>query len=203
MEFLAIVGDPGSGKTNMLVRYLVNEQKSDTPIISNLRSLNIPQTYMGFDALIRAAENEDDRLEGAYVGTDELGIGADSYKFLSAKNEGLTTLNTQRRKFHLRWAYTVQRFSMITKRLRLLTDGFVSMTDPDRNIMHDRFGRKVKFHRDVCMGVFRADFFDRDMRLIKTRLFNGRRYWKYYNTDERIATKDALLVPDDGEDDDY
>lgn len=203
MEFVAIIGDPGSGKTNMMVRYLFNEYQSGTPIISNLRSLKFPQTYMGFNDLIEAAKRDDPRLNGAYVGTDELGLGADSYEFFSNKNKGLTDLNAQRRKFHLRWIYSVQRFSMISKRLRLLTDGFVSMTDMDKQNMRRPDGSFVKFHREVCMGIFRADFFDRDMRLVKSKPFNGRKYWKYYDTDEKISRDRKILVPDDGEDEDY
>lgn len=222
MEFLAIIGDPGSGKTNMLVKYLYSEYKSGTRIASNISTLKLPQLYMGFNDLVIAAQQADSPgspqrrqdFHDLYVATDELGIGADSYEFLSARNRGLASFNAQRRKFHIRWAYTVQRFSMITRRLRLMTDGFISMSDPDKNNMFYSDGRRAKMHREVCRGVFRAEYFDRDMRLIKRRMFNGRKYWGLYDTDERISAgrnsstgsllDSALVLPDaSGEDEDY
>lgn len=191
MDFLAIIGDPGSGKTNMLIRYLYNEHHSGSRIVSNLHSLKFPSTYMGFDQLMSAG----DEIMGSYVGMDELGVGADSYDFLSKNNRGITQFVAQVRKFHCRVAYTVQRFSMISRRLRLLTDGFVSMSDPDKFNMFYPDGRKAKIHREVCKGIFRAEYFNRDMRPIRRRLFNGKNYWHLYDTDERItrSAKDTQL----------
>jgi len=206
MEFLAIIGDPGSGKTNMLVKYLYAEYHSGTQVVSNIRSIKFPQIYMEFDDFIEAADHDDPRLDGAYVGTDELGVGADSYEFLSARNKGLTKFNTQRRKYQIRWAYTVQRFSMISRRLRLLTDGFISMSDPDKNNMWHSNGRRAKHHNEVCRGVFRAEYFDRNMKLIKRRMFNGRRYWPLYDTREKISADRRVITPDmdfEVEDEDY
>lgn len=205
MDFLAIIGDPGSGKTNMLTRILYREHRLGTPIISNLESLKLPQTYMGFDDLLNAVERNDSRLNYAYVGTDELGVGADSYDFLSPKSRALVKFNTQRRKFGIRWAYTVQRQSMITFRLRQLTSAYISMSDPDRFNMRRPDGSRARHHKEVCMGIFRAEFWDSDMRFIKWRWFNGRKYWPLYDTDEKISVGDSgkVLVPDDGEDDDY
>lgn len=211
MEFLAIVGDPGSGKTNLLVKYLYAEYKSGTRIASNLSSLKLPQLYMGFDDLLKAAESDDPQIHNIFLGTDEFGVGADSYEFLSSQNRGLVKFNTQRRKFGIRWAYTVQRFSMISRRLRQLTDAYISMSDPDKHNMFHPDGRLAKRHRDVCSGVFRAEYFDRDFRLIKRRMFNGRKYWNLYSTDERISAGSGskLVLPDGsedfnlGEDEDY
>lgn len=204
MDFVAIIGDPGSGKTNLLVKYLYSEYKSGSPIISNMSSLKFPQRYMGFSDFIKSAENAGAEFNNSVVGTDELGIGADSYDFLSKANRGLANFNAQRRKYHLRWFYTVQRFNMISRRLRLLTDGFISMSDPDKYNMFYPDGRKAKHHREVCQGIFRAEYFDRDMRLIRRRLFNGRKYWGLYDTDERIAK--GSPVPNlelSGDDEDY
>lgn len=205
MEFIAIIGDPGSGKTNMLVKYLYAEYRQGTPIVSNLKTLKFPQRYMGFDEFIKTAEIDGDDFMDCFVATDELGLGADSYDFLSAKNRGLSSFNAQRRKLHLRWAYTVQRFNWITKRLRQLTDAFISMHDPDKNNLYYPDGRRARFHREVCQGIFVADYFDRNMKFLHRRRFNGRKYWPLYDTDERIATagKGKLLVPDLGEDEDY
>ncbi len=204
MEFLAIIGDPGSGKTNMLVKYLYAEHKTGTRIASNISSLKLPQIYMGFDDLVEAAKTDREDFHDLFVGTDELGLGADSYEFLSPRNKGLSTFNAQRRKFHIRWAFTVQRATWVTKRIRMMVDGFISMSDPDKMNMFHPDGRKAKTHREVCMGIFRADYFDRDFRLVRSTYFNGRKYWPLYDTDERIhAGKPALILPDDGEDDDY
>jgi hypothetical protein len=203
MDFLAIIGDPGAGKTNMLVKYLYAEHVTHTKIISNLRTLKFPQTYMGFGDLLDAG----DEIMDSYIGMDELGIGADSYDFLSKNNRGITKFVAQIRKFHCRCAYTVQRQRMISVRLRLLTDGYVSMTDPDKFNMFYPDGRKAKMHREVCAGIFRAEYWDRDMRLLKTRLFNGRKYWPMYDTDERISSgyksSQNVATLDIGEDEDY
>lgn len=206
MDFVAIIGDPGSGKTNMLVRQLYKEYLDGANIISNIRSVKFPQTYMDFDKFIEAAENDDPRLDGAVIGTDEFGVGADSYEFLSERNKGLTKLNTQRRKFRLKWLYTVQRQNFVSRRLRQLTEGYISMSDPDKRNMRFPDGTKARHHRDVCMGVFRSEFFDFDGTLIKARWFNGRKYWSLYDDRERInirKSKGGVLVPDAGEDEDY
>jgi GTPase SAR1 family protein len=203
MDFTGIIGDPGSGKTNMLVRILYREYKRGTPIISNISSIKFPQTYMGFDDLLDAVERNDPRLEYAYVGTDELGVGADSYDFLSPKSRALVKFNTQRRKFGIRWAYTVQRQSMITFRLRQLTSGYISMNDPDKWNMRYPDGRRARHHKEVCQGIFEAEFWNADMMLVRARPFNGRKYWPLYDTNEKIEASRKVTVPDLGEDDDY
>lgn len=200
MDFMAIIGDPGSGKTNMLVRYLAQEYMSGSALAVNMHGLKIPHMYIGFEDLCNAGDEVMDR----FIGMDELGVGADSYDFLSKNNRGITKFVAQVRKFHCRCVYTVQRLSMVSRRLRLLTDGYISMSDPDKFNMYYPDGRAAKSHREVCRGIFRAEYFNRDGRLIKRRMFNGRRYWPLYDTDERIgmsAHSDSQLEVVEDEDD--
>lgn len=181
MEFICIVGDRGGGKTNILTKYLKDGVDSGRKVIANYQ-LAFKHRYMPF-AEIRKLPPE---LNGALVGMDELGVGADSYEFFTKDSKDITTFVAEIRKRHCTAYYTVQRFSMIARRLRLLTDGFIFMEDLDRQNMVAEDGTVVDDHRLVCKGIFRATFCDSYMRVIRAKKFYGAKYWPMYNTDEIV-----------------
>lgn len=190
--FNGILGDVGSGKTNFMTRYLYHAERSGAPVISNYQLIGIKHTLMSFAefASIMATKNEKfirSKLEGATIGWDELGIGADSYEFFSKDNRALTELVAYIRKFHITAYFTVQRFSMIARRLRIMTGAFILMEDNDKGRMVDRHGKRARLHRDICEGLFWGTYTNDYLEPVgEPKLFNGRRYWNMYDTDKVI-----------------
>lgn len=181
MEFVGILGDRGSGKTNLTTKYLYDAHLEGREIVSNY-SLKFPHLLMPFEE-IRKVPKE---IYGKVIGMDELGKGGDSYDFFSKDTRELTEMVAELRKVHAMVYYNTQRFSLIARRLRILTDGIILMDDPDKYKMHDAAGNKVQMHREVCDGIFRAVFLNEDGEIIRSKRFNGRPYWDKYNTDQRI-----------------
>lgn len=182
MEFIGIIGDRGSGKTNLMTKYLYDFSQEGYNVIANY-SLHFRAKFMTFTE-IRAMPEE---IEDCIIGMDELGIGADSYDFFAKDVKEITNLIAQIRKLHCRVYYTVQRFNMIARRLRLQTDGFIFMEDTDRGNLTFPDGTPAKTHRQVCKGLFRARYMTDNFEITKSRIFNGRPYWQLYNTDQRVA----------------
>lgn len=175
MFFIAIIGDMGSGKTCFMTAVLKLSHDLGRKIIANYQ-LNFDYQLMSFDELKKFPED----LRDCDVAMDELGTGADSYDFMSEKSQNITKLVTQIRKRHSRCYYTVQRFKFITRRLRVLTDGFILCEDLDKHEDHEAPGF-------VCDGLFRLEFYDSDLNPTrKPETFDGKPFWDLYDTDEII-----------------
>lgn len=181
MEFIGIIGERGSGKTNIMTKYLHDAMRDGDKVISNY-SLKFKHRIMSFEELRQLGPE----IQDCVIGMDELGVGADSYDFFSKESRKITSLIAQIRKRHCRVYYTVQRFSMVARRLRLQTDGFIFMEDIDRGNMRTADGLRVKTHREVCSGFFRAMYCNDDLEVMRTRIFDGHKYWGIYDTDEII-----------------
>lgn len=182
MEFIGIIGDRGSGKTNLMTKYLYDFSLEGYDIVANY-PVKFKARYMPFSEIRKMPEE----IEDTIIGMDELGIGADSYDFFSKDVKMITDLIAQIRKLHCRVYYTVQRFNMIARRLRLQTDGFIFMEDLDRMNMILPDGKVARTHREVCKGMFRAQFVDSEMRPTRSVIFDGKPYWSKYNTDQRVT----------------
>lgn len=185
MDFVGIVGNRGSGKTNILTAYLKDYADDGVPVIANFK-LNFPSISMSFEDLRKIVAGDPERIRGTVIGLDELGRGADSYEFFKKDVKDITFLIQQIRKLHSKVFYTVQRFGTIAKRLRDQTDGFIMMNDPDADNFTRPDGTLAQNHREVCTGIFRASYMNDDLHLIRSRLFDGRPYWNMYDTDEII-----------------
>lgn len=181
MEFIGILGDRGSGKTNLTTKYLYDAYLAGSRIVANY-TLKFPHILMSFGEIRKVPQE----LQGAVIGLDELVKGADSYDFFTKDTRALTDMVADLRKMHATTYYNIQRFSMAARRLRILTDGLILMDDPDKYKMTYSDGRKAKIHREVCGGIFRTVYVDENGRIIRSKMFNGRPYWDKYNTDERI-----------------
>lgn len=174
MNFIGVIGDLGSGKTNFMTAILKRSHDLGRPIVANYK-LSFPSTLVSFKEMALLP----DYLQGADIGADELGTGADSYEFFEKTPKNLGKLITQLRKRHCRVWYTVQRFSFITKRLRIMTDGFVLCEDLDKSQNH--------LEKDfVCEGFFKLSFYSNEYKFIRSEIFDGRPYRDLYNTDEII-----------------
>lgn len=185
MDFVGIVGDRGSGKTNILTAFLYDYAMAGIPVIANY-NLNFDSITMSFDDIRKIIQNDPTKLSDIVIGLDELGRGADSYEFFKKDVQDITLLIQQIRKLHSKVIYSVQRFRTIAKRLRTQTDGFIMMNDPDKNNFTHPDGTLAMNHREVCKGEFRAAFMTDNLVVIRTEIFDGKPYYAKYNTDEII-----------------
>lgn len=187
--FNAIVGDIGSGKTCFMTRYAYLNSKEGMPIISNYALKGIKHRVMSFTEFVSVVSDRKRlrSIEGSTVYFDELGVGADSYDFFSKDVKAITSFVAQIRKLHVTAYYTVQRMSMIARRLRISTGAFIFMEDLDPYNMIGPDGKRAKQHRDICAGLFRASMVNEYQEPIGIpRTFDGKRYWPMYDTDEII-----------------
>jgi len=172
MEFFGIIGDRGSGKTNLLTAILHDQYANGKTIISNFH-LSFPYTLMGFSDLIKLGPE----IHRATIGMDELGRGADSYDFFLHDVRRITTLISEIRKRECIVWYTVQRWNLIAKRLRDQTDGFILCVDADQGHPPEK-GR--------CQGLFNLTFINSDFHVVRRARFDGRPFWDMYDTEEII-----------------
>lgn len=174
MNFIGVIGDMGSGKTNFVTAIMKRSHDAGREIVANYK-LTFPSTLMSFETLATLPPE----IINKDVAMDELGTGADSYDFFDSQPRKLGKLVTQLRKRKCRVWYTVQRFSFITKRMRIMTDGFVLSEDMDREQNHLATGF-------ICQGFFKLSFYTNDFVLVNSEIFDGRPYRNLYNTDEII-----------------
>lgn len=186
---LGIVGDRGSGKTAWMTRYAKQSADNGRRVIANYRLKGFKAELMSFEefrkivvskAMIRSIAESD-------VFLDELGTGADSYEFFSNDVKTITDFINQIRKLDVNLTYTAQRERQIARRIRVQSERFVMLEDPDRFNLRFPDGRPANRHRDVCRGIFNVAMVNDDMEPQgPMRQFRGYRYYQYYNTDEII-----------------
>lgn len=175
----------------MMTRYLYHAHSSGAPVIANYE-LKFKHRLMPFNEFAEIMATKNERLirknfQGAVFGWDELGVGADSYEWFEKDKQELTSIVAYIRKFDMLGYYTVQRHSMVARRLRIMTGAFIFMEDADKGIMVDRDGKRARRHKDICAGIFWAQMTNDFMEPIGDRQpFNGRKYWDLYDTDKVI-----------------
>lgn len=171
---IAIVGDKGASKTLMMT-YLAEYHyyKENKTIYSNYKLNNIPYKDFNYDMLVNLP---DDMTDGVIL-MDEIQMGSDAYEFLSKKSKAITTLATQLRKRNLTLYMTTQRFEMIAKRLRILTD-FIYALSP-----YYEKGHLIK-------GVAYVEQYDRADPFndipVRKFIFDGRKWFGHYDSSEVI-----------------
>lgn len=172
MEFIAILGDRGSGKSNLMTAFLKQAHDRGEKVIANYK-LSFPYELKSFEDIAKMGKD----IANSVIGLDELGVGADSYDFFMEGPRKITQFISQIRKRRCVVYYTDQRWNKIHKRLRDQTDGFIIMSDLDSPHPSTDFD---------CSGLFRSEFYDEDLEFIDMKLFEGKPYWKYYDTNEII-----------------
>lgn len=175
MHFFGIIGDMGSGKTNFATAMLYLSYLQGRKVGANY-ALKFPAELIPFSEVAEFS----DKIQDIDLCMDELGVGADSYDFFASQPRQIGKLVTQVRKRNSRLYYTVQRFSMIARRLRIMTDGFFAMEDLDRNADHTVPGY-------VCNGLFRVRFLDNELQQTrKSEVFDGKPFRDLYNSKEIV-----------------
>lgn len=187
MRFIAILGDPGTGKTTLMTSVLYANSQYGNKIISNYKLFGIDHVLMPFSKLAELP----DELNGSTIGMDELGKGADSYEYMAERSKKLTLLVAESRKRHCTVYFTAQHYGLIAKRLRRQVNGFILMEDLDKLTPHcscpksfDRCRCGREGYR--CAQQFRATFCDDRKRITGTKHFDGRPWGKFFDTDEVI-----------------
>ena len=178
---IGIVGDVGCGKTALLSIYLYDAFLKGIPIIANYR-LDFHYLQLGFDQL---ADAKPDVLFMAYIGTDELHQGADSYDFLSTRNRKLSRILTERRKAVATWIFTVQRLGLITKRIRDQVERYILPIDDDYDDVNHSIVDKDG-HPTLCAGLFSATVYDANLQVIRSFRYNNHIIKHLYNSREII-----------------
>ena len=178
---IGIVGDVGCGKTALLSLYLYDAFLKGIPIIANYR-LDFQYLRLGFDQL---ADAKPDILYRSYIGTDELHQGADSYDFLSSRNRKLSRILTERRKAVATWIFTVQRLTLITKRIRDQVERYILPVDDDYDDVNHTIVDSAG-HPTLCAGLFHANIYDSNLRFIRAIRYNNHIIKHLYNSREII-----------------
>jgi hypothetical protein len=123
MPLVAIVGTIGTGKTLAMVWRAYELAKRGHPIYANIDLAGIPYTKINtlddFDS-IRGIPGKE-----AIVLMDEFWRWLDSRQWKKDKNNTLTKLIMYSRKRNFWIFYTVQRFHMMEKRIRDITDAVI------------------------------------------------------------------------------
>ncbi len=181
MEFVGIIGDRGSGKTNLMTKLLNLHYVAGENIIANY-TLNFPSNLMSFTEIAKLGPE----IQDSYIGLDELSEGADSYQFFEKNVKRVYRLINQIRKRECRVYYTDQRLNKIAKRLRQQTDGFILMKDLDKG--------KIGHSFDTCDSLFECTFLNDMLVVVKTSLFDGRDSQHLYNSKEIVTGFDTPIL---------
>lgn len=189
VNFIGIIGAPGSGKTNLLTKYCYEYSQAGWPIAANY-GLRFDYVIKGFSELAKLPAD----LNGCFVGVDELAVGADSYDFMSSDSKEITDLVAEIRKRHCLVTYSVQYFPWIAKRLRTMTDAFIVMEDNDKHIAHCKHFHNPKLCPGlptcsgyICAGNFHRVFLDNECNFIREDDWNGAPYWSLYDSSEIVV----------------
>ena len=172
---VAIVGNKGACKTLMMTYIAEREHfKNGRKIYSNYHLTHIPYERFTYEMLVDLPEY----MMNGVILMDETQMGADAYDFLNKKTRSITTLATQLRKRKLDLYMTTQRFRFISKRLRDLTDYIYAL-----KTYEDSIGEPIH-------GVARVELYDRNDIFndipIKSFVFDGRKWFGHYDTNEVI-----------------
>ena len=185
MTIVMITGDLGTGKTAMLTRYGCKSSLHKAHVLANyhLNSIN----YRPFD-MVDLYINEPELSDMIILG-DELYTFMDCRTSMSVRNRLESYFITQTRKKNCDLYFTTQFSELVDYRLIYFASVWVEMENIwmwDNNIQD-----KVKHPY-----LFKATFHDyRDTKNINvtTMQFDGRIWFKEYNTNEVIYPPDDIL----------
>jgi hypothetical protein len=172
MEFprIAIVGFTGSGKTLFATAMAVDANVNEGwDVIANYK-INAGTIQHRDFAWIKEHLDE---IHDCILILDEFHVGGDAYDFFKSDVRALTDFATQLRKRHVYLVVITQVFDQMASRVRKLIDTTIQITPTD------------------VAGVSEVQVYDMHRAmyddLIKQFVFDGRKYFGRYNTDEIIT----------------
>lgn len=183
MEYpiVAIVGRRGYGKNVLLTKLADTYHRAGITVFANY-SLDIPHYEIDFNEIASFPSY----LHDCVLLIDEAHVGADSYNFWSKLVKDITDFITQTRKLRITIYYATQNFRNVAIRLREQTD-YVFETEP----AHYFNGmRKPDYFRVTVYDKFEDEF-------IRAFEYNGKPYYKLYNTNELILKNREIDKPED------
>jgi len=172
---IGVEGSMGSGKTLLIVRYLLKDFSNGHKIFANFGLRKIDYEPLNVMELM-----ENNELQDVSVGIDEITVFLDCRKSSSKMNRYISYFILQTRKRNVNLYYTTQALSMIDKRLLEHTEFQITC-------------EKIYNHKQEIIPDWRHyTIFDcRDMRSIrniKITRFNMdiSKYYDFYDTNEVI-----------------
>lgn len=180
---IAIEGGLGTGKTVMLLRYLINDGKLGHKIFANFGIIGLPYNNIDIGELLQK-ESSNLEFKDATIGIDEITVFVDCRTSTAKRNRIFGYFVLQSRKRNVNVYYTSQDLGMLDFRLTNHTHIVVLCDFEYRNYKKgDRILRlKVKNRRRYTIIDFR------DPHNVKRKSFtlDISAYYPYYDTDEII-----------------
>lgn len=173
---IGIQGGLGTGKTIMLVRYLLQDYTNGYPIVSNFDLKNINYTPFDVHDFLKKNNNKIE-LKNCTIGIDELTVYVDCRLSGSKKNVFFSYLVMQSRKRSVDLYYITQDFGTIDKRVNHHTHIKILCSK-----LFDENGDEIDHIRHYSIIDLR------DVGNIRTHRFdmNISPYYNEYDTDEII-----------------
>lgn len=173
---IGIQGGLGTGKTILLVRYLLNDFNKGYTIFSNFHLENIEYTLFDVDKFLEN-EKKNKALTNMTIGVDELTVFTDCRLSMSKRNLLFSYLVLQSRKRSVDIYYTTQNFNMIDKRIISHTHIKV-LCESIFNVQ----GKEIPHYKKYAVIDMRNPM---NMQ-IKRFVLDIRPYYEFYDTDEII-----------------
>jgi len=174
---IGITGGLGSGKTIIMVRYLIKEYIMKHKIYANFGLKKIKYEPLNILTILEM-DKKQLALNNICVGIDELTVFADCRKSGSKLNRMISYFVLQTRKRNVTLYYTTQDISMIDLRLVDHTDIQIlcsKIYDKDNNQLND--------YRHYSIIDFRESMIKPKITRI---IFDITKYYEYYDTYEVI-----------------
>lgn len=176
---IGIQGGLGSGKSIMLMRYLLIDYSNGFNIMCNMKDIkNMKYEILDIEKLLTYT-NENEQLQNVTVGIDELTVlCADCRKSSSKNNVVFSYLVLQSRKRNCNIYYTTQSMGMIDIRVVEHTHIVVNCSK-----VYDEFHNEIP---DIAHYEI-VDLRDINKPELDSFYMNLKPYYPYYNTDEIIT----------------
>jgi len=177
---VGIEGGLGSGKTLLMVRYLVKDSLQDKPIFANFGLKRIKYNPLDIMDILKM-DKEEVNLTNMSIAIDEITVFADCRASMSKMNKLISYFILQTRKRNVTFYYTTQDITMVDKRLEHHTD---------IRVCAEKIYHKNKKKETVELENYRKymiiDLRNHRKPIWNTFVLDISKYFNFYDTDEII-----------------